>query len=112
EELPTQWEFNLALPMRAEPIVPHPLEAPRQDMQEPAPEEFNSVERHGALTIPSWVTLPPEGHVAIGTGQEPPIRNGHAMRVAGQVAEDSLRPGQWRVGIGHPPPPPQRRGGF
>jgi hypothetical protein len=75
EELPTQWEFNLALPMRAEPIVPHPLEAPRQDMQEQAPEEFNRVERHEALAITSLVILPPEGHLAIGTGKEPPISN-------------------------------------
>jgi len=88
--------------MRAEPIVPHPLEATRQDMQEQAPEEFNRVERHEALAIPSLVILPPEGPLAIGTGQEPPIRNGYAMRVAGQVAEDSLRPGQWRLGIDHP----------
>ena len=102
EELPTQWEFNLALPMRAEPIVPHPLEATRQDMQEQAPEEFDRVERHEALAITSLVILPPEGHPAIGTGKEPPIGNGHAMGVAGQVAEDSLRPGQGWFGIDDP----------
>jgi len=82
--------------------VPHPLEATRQDMQEKAPEEFNRVERHEALAITSLVILPPEGHLAIGTGKEPPIRNGHAMCVAGQGAEDALRPGQWRLGIDHP----------
>ena len=65
-------------------------------MQEKAPKEFNRIKRHKALVMTSLVILPPEGHLAIGTGKEPPIGNGHAMRVAGQVAEDSLRPGQWR----------------
>jgi hypothetical protein len=63
--------------------VPHPLEATRQDMQEKAPNEFDRVECHKALTIASLVILPPERHLAIGTGEEPPIRDGHTMRVAG-----------------------------
>jgi hypothetical protein len=82
--------------------MPHPLEAPRQDMQKKAPDEFDRVERHEALAIAALIILPPEGHLAIGTGEEPPIGNGHAMRVAGQVAEDSLRPGQRWFGIDDP----------
>ena len=34
EERPTPWELDLALPIGAEAIVPYPLEAPGQDMQE------------------------------------------------------------------------------
>ena len=88
-----QWEFHLALPIRAEPIVPHPLKTTRQDMQEKASNEFDRVEGHEALTITSLVILPPERHLTIVTGKEPPIRNGHTMRVAGQVAQDPLWPG-------------------
>jgi hypothetical protein len=90
EELSTSWELHRALPIREEPIVPHPLEAPRQDVQEKAPNEFDRVEGHEALAIAALVILPPERHLAILTGEEPPIRDGHPMRVAGQVAQDPV----------------------
>jgi hypothetical protein len=102
EDLSTSWELDLALPIRQEPIVPHPLEATRQDMQEKAPNAFDGVKRHEVLTIASLVILPPERHLAIVTGEEPSMRDGHPMRGAGQVAQDPLRPGQRRLGVDHP----------
>ena len=71
-------------------------------MQEKASNEFDRVECHEALTIAALVILPPERHLAIVTGEEAPIRDGHTMRVAGQVAEHQRRPGQRRLGIDHP----------
>src|SRR4030095_8201735 len=71
-------------------------------MQKKAPDEFDRVERHEALAIAALIILPPEGHPAIGTGEEPPIRDGHPMRVAGQVAQDPLRPGQRWLGVDYP----------
>jgi hypothetical protein len=82
--------------------MPYPLEAPRQDMQQKAPEEFDRVERHEALTITALVILPPEGHLAIGTGKKPPIGDGHAVGIASQVAEDPLWSRQRWLGIDHP----------
>ena len=102
EELPTQRELDLAPPIGEEPIVPHPLEATRQDMQEKAPNEFDRVKRHEALAIAPLIVFPSERHLAIVTGEEPPIGDGHAMRIAGQVTEDQLRPGQRRLGVDHP----------
>jgi hypothetical protein len=86
EELSTAWELHRALPIREESIVPHPLEAPRQDVQEKAPNEFDRVKGHEALALASLVILPPERHLAIVTGEKPPIRDGHTMCVTGQVA--------------------------
>ena len=62
-------------------------------MEEKPPEEFDGVQRHGPLSIPSLVVFPPECHLAIATGEQPPIRDGHPMGVAGKVAEHLLRPG-------------------
>jgi hypothetical protein len=82
--------------------VPHPLETTRHDRQEKAANEFDRVECHEALTIAALVILPPERHLTIVTGEEPPIRDGYPMRVAGQVAQHPLRPGQWRLGVDYP----------
>jgi hypothetical protein len=71
-------------------------------MQEKAPKKFDRVERHEALAIASLVILPPERHLTIITSEEPPIGDGHPMRVAGQVAQNPLWSGQWRLGIDHP----------
>ena len=71
-------------------------------MQEKASNEFDRVEGHEALPIASLIILPPECHLTIVTGEEPPIRDGHTMRVAGQGAEYPLRPGQRRLGVDHP----------
>jgi hypothetical protein len=62
EELPTAWELDLALPIREQSIVPHPLETTRQDMQEKAPNEFDRVECHEALAIAALVILPRHRH--------------------------------------------------
>src|SRR4029453_2504180 len=64
--------------------------------------EFDRVEGHEALTIASLVILPPKRHLTIVTGEAPPIRGGHPMRVAGQVAENPLWSGQRRLGVDHP----------
>ena len=91
----------LALPIREEPIVPHPLKATRQDMQEKAPNEFDRVERHEAVAITPLIVFPSERHLAIVTGEEPSIGDGHAMCIAGKVAQDQLWPGQ--RGLRRPP---------
>src|SRR5918911_4558811 len=78
------------------------LEAMRQDMKEKPSEKFDGLQRHGALPIPPLVVFPPKRHLAVATGQQPPIGDGHPMGVAGEVAEHLLRPSQWRLGVDHP----------
>ena len=71
-------------------------------MQEKAPEELDGVECHRTLPIAPLVILPAEGHLAVVTGQQPPIGDGDAMRVAGEVAEHLLRSGQGGLGVDDP----------
>jgi hypothetical protein len=78
------------------------LEAPREDMQQEAPEKFDGVERHAALAIAVLVILPAEGHLAILTGEEPPLGDGDAMRGAGEIAQHRVRACEWPLGIHDP----------
>jgi hypothetical protein len=66
----TERELDLTPPIGKEPVVSQPLEAPRQDMQEKPPQEFDGVQRHGTLPIPAPGVFPPECHLAIATGQQ------------------------------------------
>jgi hypothetical protein len=105
EEFPTPWEHDFAAPIRVAPIVPHPLQPPRQDMQEKAAQEFDGVEGPRPLLVTMAVILPPKRHLAIRTGEEPPIGDRHAMGVACQGAEDVVWPGQGRLGVDAPVQP-------
>ena len=58
QHTPTEGEFDRADPMRAEPIVAHPFEAPGQDMEEKPAEACDRVERHRALPMPRWSSFP------------------------------------------------------
>src|SRR4029434_5260426 len=82
--------------------MPHPLEATRQDMQEKAPNAFDRVKRHEALAIAPLIVFPSERHLPLSTGEESPIGDGHALRIAGQVTPDQLWPGQRGFGVDDP----------
>jgi hypothetical protein len=71
-------------------------------MQEKAPNEFDRVERHEAVAITPLIVFPSERHLAIVTGEEPSIGDGHAMCIAGKVAQDQLWPGQRGLRVDHP----------
>lgn len=102
EDTSTERQLDRAYPIREEPIVANPLEATGQNMEEKPSEEFDGVEGHRALPIAALVILPSERHLAIGTGEEPPIGDRPSMCIAGQVLEHRLGPGQWRLGIDDP----------
>ena len=71
-------------------------------MEEKPAEEFDRVERHGALPIPPLIIFPPKGDFARVTGEQTSIRDGYPMRVPRQIAEHLLRPGQGGLGIDDP----------
>jgi hypothetical protein len=109
QDLPTPGELDLAHPIGEEPIMPDTLEAPRKDMQEKPPKEFDGVECHGALPIAALVVFPSKRDMAICAGQQAPIGDGHTMRVARQVVEYRLGACEWRLGVDHPLGLGQRR---
>ena len=76
---------------REEAEVANADEAPREDVQEEAPEEFVDVERERADLAPVSIVLPPKGDGVVGHGDEPVIRDGDAVGVARKVMQDMAR---------------------
>ena len=62
-----------------------------------------------ALPIAPLIVLPAERHLAIVTGEQPPIGDGHAMGIAGEVVQHRLRAGQRGLRVDHPLRLPQGR---
>ena len=61
-------------------------------------------ERHGAIPRPAVaaVILVAEGHAALVEAEQPAVRDGDAVGVAGEIGEHRLRPGEGRLGIDEP----------
>ena len=95
-------EFRLAHPVGQEAEVAQPMEAVRRDMQHQPPQEFYGLEREGTQAVATRVVLVAEGHLAVLQGDEPVVRDGDTMRIAGQVGEDVLGILEGLFGVDHP----------
>jgi hypothetical protein len=102
QDTPTERQLDRTHPVGEEAIVPHALETTGQDMQQKPSDEFDGLQRHDALPILPLIVFPSERDLAVVTRQQPPIGDGDAMGVAGEVAEHLLWPGQWGLGVDHP----------
>jgi hypothetical protein len=71
-------------------------------MEEQSSEEFDGVKRHCALSIAPLIVFPSKRDLSIGAGEQPPIRDGHAMRIPGQILEHLVRPCERGLGIDNP----------
>src|SRR5207249_854769 len=69
------------------------------------------LERHGLVAGAALgtIVLPAEGHAALIQRDEPAVGDGHSMRVARQVGQHSLGPGEGTLGVDDPFALPQRR---
>jgi hypothetical protein len=85
-------------------VVADAVEAARQDMQEKAADELGGVEDHGLEPVAAFgaVVLPLEGDASLVERDEPGVRNGDAMGVAGEIGEDGLWPGEGSLGVDDP----------
>jgi hypothetical protein len=80
------------------------MEAAGQHVQEKATDELGGVERHGPEAVAAFdpVAFPFEDDALVVERDEPGIRDGDAMSVAGEIGEDGLRPGEWPLGVDEP----------
>ena len=70
------------------------LQFARQHVKQEVADEFRRVEPHHALCGFMAVVFPAERHVSISDVDQAIVRDGDAMRVTPQVAEDELRPAE------------------
>lgn len=102
EQLSAPLEFRLAAAIREQPIMAETLEASGQDMEQEAPDEFDCIEGHEALTVAMGIIFPPKGHPPILQREQTTIRDRHAMRIAREILQYLARTtGGW-LGIHHP----------
>src|SRR5215467_5999588 len=73
-------------------------------MQKEAANELMGVECHclPAIGAIEAIVFPSEGDASVIGGDQPPVGNGDAMRVARQVAEHGFRPSEWLLGVDDP----------
>src|SRR5215510_4016722 len=74
----------------------------RGDVQQQTPQELHGVKRQGAQAVAALVILVAEGHLAVFQGDKPVVRDGHAMRITGQVLQDVLRGLERLFGVDDP----------
>ena len=85
-------------------VMPDPVEAARQDVAQEAADELVGGQRRDllALATVAAIILVPERHAGLVEGDEAPVRDGNAVRVAREIGQHRLRPDKGRLGIDHP----------
>ena len=77
------------------------VEAAWQDVGQEAPPELVGRQRHDLLAIGTIaaIVLVPERHASLVKGDQPPVRDGNTVRVAREIGQHRLWPGEGRLGI-------------
>jgi hypothetical protein len=71
-------------------------------MKQKAPDELGRIERHDFGLIAVGVILPQKSRLAACNRQNPAVRDGDPMRVAGQILQNLLRSAEWRFDVNDP----------
>ena len=103
-QLPGVRNVGFASGTGQQPVVADAMEALRQNVEQEAPDKLVAGERHCAvpgLTVAA-VILVAEGHAALVESNEPAVRDGDTMGVAGEIGEHCFRPGEGRLGVDEP----------
>src|SRR5229473_2889323 len=87
-----------------QPIVTDAVEAFRQHVHQEPADELVRRQRHGFPAARTFdaIVLPAERHATIISRDEPAVRDGDAMGVAREIAQDLLWPGEWLFAVDDP----------
>ena len=91
-------------------VMPDAVEAARQNVDQEAADELVGRQRHDLLAFSSRaaIVFVAERHAGLVEAEEPPVRDGNPVRVAREIGQHRLRPGEGRLGIDHPALLPDR----
>jgi hypothetical protein len=104
QDLANPRNAGLAVAVGRQPVVADAMEARRQHVKQEPTHEFVGVERHGLVARRALVTvvLPAEGDAALVQRDQSAVGDGHPKRVARQVGQHRVVPGERQLGIDDP----------
>lgn len=102
EQLPTAGQFDHAIAIGQEAVMPDPLEPVWHDMQQEAANELMRIQAHHFLARFVTIILPMKAYLAINEIDQAVIGNGHPMRVATEVLEYLLGAAKRWLGVNVP----------
>jgi hypothetical protein len=104
---PTPRERDRPAPVGEQAEVADADKAVGDHVEQEATEELLGVELHDLHAVPVGVVAPPEADAALGQGDEAVVGDRHPMRVAAEVGEHMLGPGEGRLAVDDPGLPAQ-----
>jgi len=102
QQASAEFQQGAAMPVRQKSEMADAHESLGQDVQEEAPQELARRKGHLLFLVAVCVVPPKEGDVAVGDLHDAVIGNGHAVRVAGQIAQHLFGTAKGRLGINDP----------
>ena len=102
EQRPTHPELGLTDTVGQQTIMPNPLEAAGQDMEEEPPKKLDCVQRHRPVAIPVGRVFPAKRHPPVLECQQAAICDRHAMGIAREILQHRPRAAEGWVGLHHP----------
>jgi len=102
EQALTERQQSSAPPIGQEPERADADKAAGQNMEQEAAQELLRIERHHSLLIPVGIILPAKGNLVPVEGYEAVVGDGHAMGVAGEIAEHMMGTAEGGLGVDDP----------
>ena len=102
EQALTERQESSAPPIGLEPEKADADKAAGQDVEQETAQELLPTERHHSLLSPVGIILPAKGNPVPVEGHETVVGNGHAMGVAGEIAEHMMRTAEGGLGVDDP----------
>src|SRR3984885_11059216 len=85
-------------------VVTNAVEPAREDVKQEAADELVDAERHDLLAVRAIaaIILVAKGYAGLVEGEQPPVRDGDAMRVAREIGEHGFGSGEGWLGVDCP----------
>jgi hypothetical protein len=77
-------------------------ETGRQNVEKEAPDELAAIESHRAAPVVVARVAPAKAHLSVFEADEPSVRDGDPMSVAGQILQYVLGAAEGRLRVDHP----------
>lgn len=95
-------DFRAAAAVGKKAEMTNPDQAPGQDVEQESTNEFGRRQGHQGRLVTLRVILPAKGHETVLQSHQPPVGDGHAVGIAGQIFEDLLGSAKRRFGVDDP----------